>query len=83
VKEAVNNALKHSGATELQATIRFDAPFLKISISDNGKGFKLTQTPKGNGLENMRYRMSAVKGKFAITSTEGKGTAIYFEVPIP
>jgi two-component sensor histidine kinase len=83
VKEAVNNVLKHSGATELRASIQFEAPRLKISISDNGKGFEPGRTQEGNGLANMRHRMSAVEGKFAIESTEGKGTTVYFEVPIP
>jgi signal transduction histidine kinase len=83
VKEAVNNILKHSGATEVEASIRFHAPLLKISISDNGKGFDQGKTPSGNGLANMRQRMATIHGTIAIDSVEGRGTTILFQVPIP
>jgi signal transduction histidine kinase len=82
VKEAVHNALKHSGATELQASIRFNAPLLTILISDNGRGFEEGRTKQGNGISNMRHRMAMVKGRVAIESLKGKGTTICFEVPI-
>ena len=82
VKEAVHNALKHSGATELQTRIRFSAPFLTIVISDNGKGFEEEEIKQGNGISNMRHRMAMVKGKVAIESLKGKGTTICFEIPI-
>ncbi len=83
VKEAVNNILKHSDATELRASIRFDAPLLTISLADNGKGFEEGRTKQGNGIANMRHRMAMVKGRVMMESLEGKGTTICFEVPIP
>jgi two-component sensor histidine kinase len=83
VKEAINNVLKHSRATEIQANIRFEDPILKICIADNGKGFNPEQAGHGNGLANMRNRMLALHGKMTVKSAEGEGTTISFEVPIP
>ena len=82
MKEAVNNVLKHSGAQELQAQIRFDEPLLTISISDDGKGGAPWQTAKGNGLINMKQRMAAIKGTVTIVSLEGKGTTVRFQMPM-
>ncbi|HTJ78714.1 MAG TPA: sensor histidine kinase [Rariglobus sp.] len=82
VKEAVNNALKHSEATELHARIRFQAPILTISIADNGKGLPETPRTDGNGMKNMRERIALVNGRIKIESTPGKGTLVLFEIPI-
>jgi signal transduction histidine kinase len=39
VKEALNNILKHSGATEVWLRVEYDKPNLSIIIEDNGRGF--------------------------------------------
>jgi ligand-binding sensor domain-containing protein/two-component sensor histidine kinase len=39
VKESFNNALKHSGASEVRLRVAVRAGMLRISIRDNGKGF--------------------------------------------
>jgi signal transduction histidine kinase/ligand-binding sensor domain-containing protein len=62
-KEALNNVLKHSGATNVRLSAGFSGDELKMSVCDNGKG--LADTPiktNGNGLKNMRKRMEDVGG---------------------
>ena len=82
VKEAVNNAIKHSEATELHARIRFNAPVLTISITDNGKGLPPEPHPEGNGIRNMRNRIALVNGSIGIESADPTGTRVHFELPI-
>ncbi|MDR0532680.1 MAG: histidine kinase [Verrucomicrobiales bacterium] len=82
VKEALNNALKHSGTKELHARIAFENSVLHIVIGDQGKGFYVGDVKQGNGLTNMQRRMEVIGGKFSIESNEGKGTTVRFAVPI-
>ena len=81
VKEAVHNAIKHAGATEITARIQFADPRLIITIADNGRGFDPATTAPGNGLTNMRRRMESIGG--AMNVAHSSGTEIRFEVPIP
>ncbi len=77
VKEAVHNAVKHSGATKVSVTVALADHGLQISIADTGAGFDLSATrAAGNGLENMRKRMADIGGKISIESQPGKGTRV-------
>lgn len=81
-KEAVNNALKYSGCTELHLAIRLKSQDLFISIEDNGKGFDtgiLKHTGR-NGIANMRHRIEKHKGSFELVSEPGKGTRIFCKI---
>ena len=55
-KEAVNNLVKYSGATEALVQISVMDSQLNMLISDNGKGFDRTSLRAGNGLHNMEQR---------------------------
>lgn len=88
VKEALNNAVKHSGATEIAITIAAGSGTFEVAIADNGRGLPLEQTPsqdkfrrKGRGLENMRERLKSINGEFFLTSHPGNGTEIRLRVP--
>lgn len=70
IQEAVNNAIKHSGATALSITINPDADGVKIVIIDNGRGFDAISSGNGNGLYNMRKRMEDIGGTFTATSSD-------------
>jgi ligand-binding sensor domain-containing protein/signal transduction histidine kinase len=82
VKEALNNAAKHSQARELW--LRFDERnnVLKVAVEDNGKGFSIEELPPGrNGLDNMRRRMERLGGSCTFDSKPGRGTRICFILP--
>ncbi|HLX70999.1 MAG TPA: ATP-binding protein, partial [Verrucomicrobiae bacterium] len=86
VKEAFNNALKHSGATEVRAEVSVKDATLQIVIQDNGHGFDsnaLNGSRQGNGLGNMRKRMAHLGGEFEITSAPGEGTTVKFILKLP
>ena len=83
VKEAVNNAVKYSGAGELTLRIHCRGSSLHVTIEDNGKGFDPALVdPSRNGLSNMRERMNEVGGTCQILTAPGKGCRIVFQVPI-
>jgi len=50
----------------------------RLSIRDNGKGFDPDKLEfPGNGLINMRKRMTEIDGEFIIRSTPGEGTVLH------
>jgi signal transduction histidine kinase len=76
LKEAVNNVLKHSGAAEVRIHLSFVDPTLSLSISDDGRGFDPAGVTPGNGIANMRRRLSAAGGTCDIRSAPGAGTTV-------
>ena len=88
-KEAVNNVVKYSQATDLEVIINISEANLLLSVRDNGKGFDpLTISGKsktslgGNGLHNMQLRANEMKGKLHIESELGKGTLLLLSFPV-
>jgi PAS domain S-box-containing protein len=77
VKEALNNVVKHSEATEVSLQMGIAATEFSITISDNGKGFETGRLkPFSNGLSNMRNRMEKIGGIIEVTSEPGYGTTV-------
>ena len=84
VKEALNNAAKHSAADELFLRIYRTGKILSVAVEDNGRGFDPDQTGgEGNGMTNMVQRMSEIGGTCALSSQPGGGSLIVFTVPLP
>lgn len=87
VQEAINNIIKHAGATAAKVKMEENNGLLELSITDNGKGFnleklKLTrQSLIHNGLENMKMRVTLLNGTFRLTTLEGEGTDIFIKLP--
>ncbi len=83
VKETLNNAVRHSGARLLMVRLTVVNDTLTLSIADDGVGFDVNNSrPGGNGLTNIRNRMSLVSGRAEITSTPGKGTTTMLIMPL-
>jgi ligand-binding sensor domain-containing protein/signal transduction histidine kinase len=95
-EEALGNALRHSNATCLGVDIHYVNEVLEIRVEDNGKGFPSpaqasTAAPesagperrrKGNGLVNMRQRLSSIGGTATVESRSGQGTIVTFRLPL-
>ena len=90
-KEALHNAVKHSGASEVLIRMALKGKSFELTIEDNGHGFAVGEKSKpnpalpsrvaaGNGLENMRRRLAAVGGHCEILSGPGRGTKVLFSV---
>jgi signal transduction histidine kinase len=83
VKEALNNAAKHSEASELLLQIHRQGHGLVVVVHDNGKGFDAARTTsKRNGLDNMAQRMSEMGGSCTVISQPGQGCRVEFQIPI-
>lgn len=84
-KEAVMNAVKHSGGNKIVVTIDSSSDAILIMVRDNGTGFRMeTKAEKlgGNGLKNIRKRCDEIGAKAEITSTEGTGTTVLIDYKI-
>lgn len=75
-KEALNNALKYSDASQLSIHCSLEDSFLQAKIQDNGKGFDLEKGTTGQGLLNMKARAERLGGRFEIQSQPGTGTRL-------
>jgi signal transduction histidine kinase len=89
VQEAVNNVLKHSGATEATVVIKNRASAVSLSIRDNGRGFgsAVITSPHpqglGYGLSGIAERVRILGGHLAVDSAPGQGTSLNVEIPVP
>ncbi|MGB5924672.1 MAG: PAS domain S-box protein [Dehalococcoidia bacterium] len=87
VQEALNNVHRHSGASEAGITAECRGDEIRVTISDNGKGFELPQqlsdfAGQGKlGLTGMAERVRLIGGELEVSSQEGKGTTIVVKVP--
>lgn len=78
LKEALNNIYKHSSAGEVELHLLQNNKQFSIIVKDDGVGMK-EGTAYGNGLQNMKWRMSSVCGEFIIIPSE-KGFQIKFDL---
>jgi PAS domain S-box-containing protein len=87
VQEALNNVQRHSGASQASITVECQETECRVTISDNGKGFKLPRqlsefAGQGKlGLTGMAERVQLIGGELEVSSQEGKGTTIVVKVP--
>jgi len=75
-KEAINNAVKYSNATQLELTVKEIDGKLEFSVSDNGKGFDAVMVRRGNGLENMQKRADEIGAKLVLQSKANEGASV-------
>jgi len=87
VQEALNNIHRHSRASEASITLECQGNEVRVTISDNGKGFELPKqlsdfTRRGKlGLTGMAERAQLIGGELDVSSQEGKGTQLVVRVP--
>ncbi len=76
VQELINNALKHSEASEIIVKTKFSENYLAISVTDNGVGFDINNLKEtGLGLKNLESRSELIDAKFKMNSALQKGTS--------
>jgi signal transduction histidine kinase len=84
-REAVSNACRHSGASEITVEFSYAPRSLKMKIEDNGIGIDEIVQTMGKvghwGLSGMRERAQRIEAAFAITSSKNSGTTIDIRVP--
>ncbi|HWO38572.1 MAG TPA: two-component regulator propeller domain-containing protein, partial [Candidatus Acidoferrum sp.] len=84
-REALANAFRHSGATEVVVEIEYSASHLRILVRDNGCGMDPQVIHGGReghwGLSGMRERAERIGGKLRVLSLASAGTEIHLSVP--
>ncbi len=75
-REAIANAVTHSGLTQLTVSVHYKPRSVELRVRDDGKGFACGQGTQGFGILGMQKRARDVHGTFAITSAPGNGTEI-------
>ena len=76
-QEAYNNIAKHSEATRVDLKLRSDPGQVKLSIQDNGRGFKPELVPADKlGIRIMQERAEEVGARLEVLSEQGRGTQV-------
>jgi signal transduction histidine kinase len=74
--EAITNAARHSGASQVRLCLERDGPRVRLRVSDRGCGFDTTVTGRGFGLISMRERARSVGGELRIASAPRQGSEV-------
>jgi two-component system, NarL family, sensor kinase len=85
-QEALQNVVKHAGATSAQIDLRCDAARALLRVSDDGRGFDAAARDadaSSYGLRSMAERAELIGGRLDVTSRPGIGTTVAATVPIP
>jgi signal transduction histidine kinase len=75
-QEAITNARKHAGASNLWVTCTVDPPYARIEVSDDGKGFADDRPDGRYGLAIMAERAERIRGRLEITPRHPSGTSV-------
>ncbi len=89
VQEAINNAIKYSGASRIEVLLKQTENNVVITINDEGKGFdekiveaRSVNIESGRGFFNMYERTEYINGHLEIKSAPGEGTIVTLSVPL-
>jgi signal transduction histidine kinase len=82
-REAVGNAMKHSGAQRIHIGLQTIDEELELAISDDGAGFDKSLRPAGHfGLTLVHERVQALSGRLTIEATPNGGTTVRVRAPL-
>ena len=84
LREAVRNAVSHSGASKLSVEVRTDRERIAGVVADDGRGFerKPGERSEAGGLTYMVERASLMGGSCSIESAPGEGTRVEASFPL-
>jgi two-component system, NarL family, sensor histidine kinase UhpB len=85
IREAVNNIIKHSGASQCAVRCQVSEGDFQLVIQDNGKGISDVvdgRLDRGHGLSTMKGRAKQLQGQCLVESGPGYGTVIRLTVPL-
>jgi len=82
-KEALTNALKHSGARTVSIRLARSAEVVVLEVADDGKGFNHAARREGGmGLHIMNYRARLIGGSLQLRDNENGGTVVSCHMPV-
>ncbi len=81
LEETLGNSLKHASASQVIVKLELGEQEMKLSISDNGQGFDISNVQPGLGFSAIEARVSIMKGKWTL-ETSSQGTTLKAIFPI-
>jgi len=81
-REALSNVGRHAEATSCRVSLRYRDHTAVLEVDDDGCGFDVETTKRGDGLTNMEDRAAALGGKTSIGSVLAHGTTVRIELPL-
>jgi signal transduction histidine kinase len=86
-QEAITNAVRHGGATQIAVRMRESTGWVELDIQDNGRGFDAAATlerrgDRGLGLLGIRERADSLGGTLRIISRPGAGACVSVRLPV-
>jgi PAS domain S-box-containing protein len=84
LQEGLQNAVKHSGAPEMEVQLEGKSDEIRLTVQDTGTGFdpEAALRKHGLGLTSMRERLKLVGGQLSVESKPGQGTTIQATIPL-
>ena len=80
VAEALTNATKHSGASEVRVCVKAEQAALRVEVADDGVGG--AEFFGGTGLVGLKDRVDALGGRIDLHSPQGGGTTLHVTLPL-
>tara|TARA_R110001606_G_scaffold361754_7_gene515108 strand:+ start:4777 stop:6114 length:1338 start_codon:yes stop_codon:yes gene_type:complete len=81
VQECTTNCVRHAHASHVKVEARRENESVKVTVTDDGVGFH-TDLVRGFGLIGMRERVSALGGRIAFDTAEGRGLQVRVLIPL-
>ncbi|GIW43656.1 MAG: hypothetical protein KatS3mg077_0938 [Candidatus Binatia bacterium] len=87
LQEALTNVARHAQARNVLVTLEVDSNRVRLRVRDDGRGFDPDAAPSfgkklGMGITGMRERAGLYDGRLLVTSSPGKGTEVFLELPM-
>lgn len=81
--EALTNAARHSGGTQISIELWVDGPSLHLVVADNGVGLRTSDAQsQGLGIDMMRYRARLLGGTLQLGANGASGARLHVTVPL-
>jgi signal transduction histidine kinase len=83
LREAVRNAVTHSGAAKVVVSVDVEGGRVAGAVEDDGRGFDPGTVEGGTsgGLAYMAERVSVLGGNWSVDSAPGEGTRVAVSLP--
>jgi PAS domain S-box-containing protein len=84
LQESLNNVAKHADADTAWVTLEIRDTEIRLTVADNGRGFRPADLEKGGrlGIQQMRERMHRFGGAFFLSPREGGGARVQAVFPV-
>jgi signal transduction histidine kinase len=83
-QECLHNIIKHSGASQVRIVLAHPPKYIRLTVSDNGKGLVFSEAIQkdGLGLRSMEERALSIGGRLTVNSSPQSGTQVRLAIPL-